>query len=85
MNGDDRLGLEDKDGLYDGAGFGLTEWAGASVVSLSGARCLPIGGGEVSIAVDAIDILARTFGEAIGVGGGEDGYGSVLAYPGVAV
>ena len=85
MDGDDRLGLEGLDGLYNGAGFRFTDRAGAAVVSMSGARFSPIAGGEVSIAIDAIDILTSTSGQAVRVGDWEDGYGGALPYPRVVV
>ena len=85
MDGDDRLGLEGLNSLYDGAGFRFTQGTAATIVLISGARSLPIRGGEVSIAIDAIDILASTLSQAVRVGGVEDGYGGALPYPGVVV
>ena len=73
------------DGFYDGSGFGLTEGVGATIESMSGSRFSPIGGGEVSIAIDAIDILAGTFSQAIRVGLREDGYGGSAPNLGVVV
>ena len=84
MDGYDEAGLEGLDGFYDGSGFGFTEGVGTAIVSMSGSRFSPIGGGEISIAIDTIDILARTFSQAVGVGLREDGYGGFAPALGVA-
>lgn len=77
MDGNDEAGLERLDGFDDGLGFRLTEGARATIESMSRSGCSPIISGEIAIAIDAINVLAGTFGQTVGVGLRENGYGSI--------